>query len=443
MHPTSLSPEQIQTLLRPLAGLPSQAPPAPLRQPLHTVYGGAHLFSAGLPRKLGDLALRALTRYAPQPELLAQALGLPGDAALWAVVHERVRAKLQREPIEDLRIDFEDGYGYRPDEEEDRHAVAAAQALAEGLRAGGLPWMLGLRIKALTPEQAPRAVRTLDLFLTTLAQAHGAPPPRFVVTLPKVQAPAQVAALAVLCGALESRLGWPPGALGIELMIEAPQAVLSAEGVVAPALVTAAGGRCVALHLGAYDYTAALDITAEAQSLEHPACAFARQALQVALCGRGVCLVDGATTELPVGPHRAEALSAAQEEENQRVVWAAWRRHAASVRRALHEGYYQGWDLHPAQLVARYGAVYSFFLSGQREAAARLARFIDQAAQATRAGAVFDDAATGQGLLNFFLRGLACGALCEEEALAAGLSLTELRQRSFARILAGRRSPAG
>jgi len=73
-------------------------------------------------------------------------------------------------------------------------------------------------------------------------------------------------------------------------------------------------------------------------------------------------------------------------------------------------------------------------------AGARLHNFVEKAAQATLVGDVFDDAATGQGLLNYFLRGINCGALTEREALEmTGLSLGELRGRSFLKILNGRR----
>ena len=82
-----------------------------------------------------------------------------------------------------------------------------------------------------------------------------------------------------------------------------------------------------------------------------------------------------------------------------------------------------------------HAAVYSFFLESREEAAARLESFVEKAAQATLLGNIFDDAATGQGLLNFFLRGINCGALTEDEALATGLTLEELRGRSFVKIL--------
>jgi hypothetical protein len=64
---------------------------------------------------------------------------------------------------------------------------------------------------------------------------------------------------------------------------------------------------------------------------------------------------------------------------------------------------------------------------------------MDKLAQATLVGDVFDDAATGQGLLNYFLRALNCGAITEEEVLATGLSVEEVRCRSFAKIVAERR----
>ena len=157
----------------------------------------------------------------------------------------------------------------------------------------------------------------------------------------------------------------------------------------------------------------------------------------------GLWLSDGATNIMPVGPHRAERggppLSEAQTRENRDVVFAAWRLHAQHIRHSLTHGYYQGWDLHPAQLPTRYAAVYAFFLEALAPASERLSNFVARAAQATLVGDVFDDAATGQGLLNFFLRGINCGALTEQEALATGLTLEELRGRSFVQILKNRR----
>jgi len=165
--------------------------------------------------------------------------------------------------------------------------------------------------------------------------------------------------------------------------------------------------------------------------------------MQVALAGTGVWLSDGATNVLPVPIHRATAgrpLTPAQVEDNRQAVHRAWRLHHDDIRHSLTNAFYQGWDLHPAQLVTRYAAVYAFFLESLDAASERLLNFIAKAAQATLVGEVFDDAATGQGLLNFFLRALNCGAVKEEEIGAlTGLSLEELRSGSFVKIVKGRR----
>ena len=427
---TSLSAADVDRLAAPLraanaafmARYPGERPD---RQPVHTVYGGAHLFRADGAVKLGQLARSALAEHAPDAPSLAHAFELEPELA--AKVYPRVVHKLATEPVEDLRIDFEDGYGARPDAEEDGHAVTCANEVARGLAAGTLPPFLGIRIKAMIEETRARSVRTLDLFLTTLLEAtRGVLPPGFVVTLPKLQVPEHAAALADVLDVLEPRLGLAPGAVRFEIMIEQAQAVVGADGrVVVPSLVAAARGRCVAAHFGTYDYTASCGVTAAHQHMGHPACDFAKACMQASLAGTGVWLSDGATSVMPVG--------------DRATVHAAWRRQAADVRRSLAGGFYQGWDLHPAQLVARYVAVYAFYLEALPAATARLSNFVAKAAQATLVGEVFDDAATGQALLNFFLRGLACGAVSEQEVLATGLTLDELRTRSFARILAGRR----
>jgi hypothetical protein len=227
-------------------------------------------------------------------------------------------------------------------------------------------------------------------------------------------------------------------------MVETTQCLIDARGEIAlPRLVAAAGGRCTGAHFGPYDYTASCDITAAHQQLLHPACEFARHIMKVSLSGTGVALSDGATLVLPIGPHRAkkgEALSAAALSENRTVVHRAWRLSYQHIRHALLHGFYQGWDLHPAQLPARYAAVYAFFLEGLETAGQRLRAFLDKAAQATLHGNAFDDAATGQGLLNYFLRAIHCGAITEAEAAEhSGLQRHELLTRSFPRILATRR----
>jgi len=423
------------------------------RQPVHTVYGGAQLFRSDSALRLGMLALKAFAEHAPSPGAFAAAIGLEAPegippAEFAATIHARVKAKLEHEPVEDYRIDFEDGYGNRPDAEEDGHAQAAAHEVARGMKEAALPPFVGIRIKPLSPELAERSLRTLDLFVTALVRETRRLPPGFVVTLPKVTMPEQVGALARALAALEARNRLGRGALRLELMVETPQAILNGSGVAAlPALVAAASGRCRGAHFGTYDYTAACQITAFHQTMTHPACEFAKQVMQVVLAGSGVELSDGATNLMPVGPYRSAPggppLTQEQQLRNRAAVHRAWRLHFDDVRSSLRNGYYQGWDLHPAQLVTRYAAVYSFFLEGLETASLRLRSFVDKAAQATLVGDVFDDAATGQGLLNYFLRGVGCGAITEDEARATGLTLAELRTRSFLRILQGRRAQRG
>jgi citrate lyase beta subunit len=419
----------------------------PRRQPVQTVYGGAQLFRSDTAVKLGARARQAFEQYAPDARTLGRALGLDGrEPDLLPMVHERVAEKLRREPVEDFRIDFEDGYGNRPDAEEDAHARTVAAEVARGLHDGTLPPFIGLRVKPVNAELSGRSIRTLDLFLHTLLTATaGELPPNFVITLPKLTSPAHAAFFADVLDALEARLGLTSGKLVFELMVELPQLIIDAAGsVVLPAVIDAARGRAIAAHFGTYDYTAALNITAGEQRMQHPACDFARHMMQVTLAGRGIWLSDGSTAILPVPPHRAPggaSLDARQRQENEAVVHRAWRLHFDDVRDSLARGFYQGWDLHPGQLVSRYAAVYSFFLSGLDAAGERLRNFIDRAAQATLVGEVFDDAATGQALLNYFLRALNSGAVSEEETLArTGLTHDELRGRSFLTILRDRRS---
>jgi citrate lyase beta subunit len=419
----------------------------PDRQPVHTVYGGAHLFAPDTTAKLGAIALRTLRDYAPDAGALAGALGLDRDLA--ARIYPRIVDKLEREPIEDYRIDFEDGFGHRSDEEEDAVARRTAADVASGLAAGTLPAGIGIRIKTLSDDTLKRrSLRTFGLFLTTLVDAtRGALPQNFVVTLPKITAPDQVARLASACGEFEAAHRLTAGSLKVELMVETPQSIFSPDGAVAlPSLIAHGGGRIVAAHFGTYDYTAALGITAAHQHMLHPSCDFARHIMQVSLAGTGVWLSDGATNIMPVPPHRAPqggTLSPAERAANAAVVHGAWRMHADQIRHSLVNGFYQGWDLHPAQLPTRFAAVYAFFLEGLAPASDRLKNFVRQAAQATLVGEVFDDAATGQGLLNYFLRAMNCGAITEREAIEmSGLTLNELRSRSFSAILEGRRAPS-
>lgn len=411
------------------------------RQPVHVVYGGAHLFKADTAARLGAAALLTLHTHAPDGNSLNAALKAGWDPGFAGAVYDRIVEKLQREPVEDFRLDFEDGYGSRPDEEEDQHACSSAHEVARGVGGGTLPPFCGIRIKPLNEDTRVRSIRTLDLFLSTLtAQTGGKLPRNFVITLPKVQLAAQVTAAESLCDVLEAKLGLEGGTLKLELMIETPQSILGPDGACPiPAFLEAAQGRCGSVHFGVYDYTASYGITAAWQRMGHPACDFARTVMTTVLAGTGIHLSDGATNVLPVGPHRGTELSQDQLRGNQQAVHGAWQMAYQDNWHSLKQGLYQGWDLHPAQLIPRYAAVYSFFLSALPAATARLETFVKKAAQASLFGDVFDDAATGQGLLNFFLRGISCGALTAGEALATGLTLDEIRTRSFQRILESRR----
>jgi hypothetical protein len=444
------------------------------RQPVHVVYGGAQLFRADTAVKLGEVARRTLGEYGAEPIAFARAINLAGAAALPAsaaqaaalarrfaadpeklrrenaaawlalTVHARVREKLEREPVEDFRVDFEDGYGNRPDEEEDRHAHLVAEEMARGMAAGSLPPFLGIRIKPLSPELRARSIRTLDIFLTTLLDAtRGRLPQNFVVTLPKIVVPEQAAALAALLEAFERATNLERGTLRIELMIETPQSIMNERGESnLPRFLDASAGRLAAAHFGTYDYTASCSITAAYQTMTHPACDFAKHMMQVAFAGTGVWISDGATNIMPAPPHRAhpgKKLTPSQRKENSAVVHRAWRLHAEHIRHSLEGGFYQGWDLHPAQLPTRFAAVYAFFLEGLDLAADRLKHFVEKAAKATLIGDIFDDAATGQGLLNFFLRAVNCGAISESEAeRRTGVTAEEIRAASFLKILKNR-----
>jgi citrate lyase beta subunit len=435
--------------------------------------GGANLFKAGFASKLGDLALKTLDTYAPNYGVFARALGLPGADTLPAnsielagltraleenadkvrvsnppawlayTVYNRVLHKLKTEAIEDNRIDFEDGYGNRPDAEEDGHAVQAADEVAQGMVDNILSPFIGIRVKTFSDECKARSIRTLDIFLTRLAEKTGGKlPDNFIVTLPKVVTAAQVSTCAKILANLEAKLGFAKDSLRMEIMIETTQSIINHKGEnTVPLLVEAAGGRCRSAVFGTYDYTASCNITAAHQGHTHPACDFARHVLQVSLAGTGITISDGATTSMPIGPHKAPkdgALTPLQQEENRAVVHGAWKLHFDNIMHSLRHAYYQGWDLNPGQLPVRYAAIDTFFLSGLADASARLNAFLNKAAQATLVGNTFDDAATGQGLLNFFLRGMACGAITEQEVLATGITLDELRSRSFVHIVNNR-----
>ncbi|MEV7041020.1 aldolase/citrate lyase family protein [Amycolatopsis sp. NPDC051061] len=349
----------------------------PGRQPVHTVYVPASQYRTRLVADWGKQAMRVFIEH-------AELLGVEDD------VYERVRAKLLTEPIEDLRIDFEDGYGRVPGDVEDAAARAAGQTLAT---TGGTPFC-GIRFKSFEAATRRRGIRTLDLFLGSLLD-HGPLPPGFVVTLPKVTAVEQVSVAAEVLERLESAYGLAAGTLRFEVQIETAQSIVDLDGTLSVArIVRAASGRCSGLHYGTYDYSAGLGIAAAYQSMEHPAADLAKGLMQVAVAGTGVRLSDGSTNKLPIG----DALP------------AAWAEHLRLVRRSLERGFYQGWDLHPHQLPTRFAATYAFYRSGFTAAVERLRAYADK-----QAGGVLDEPATAQALAVYLLRGLDCGALDEGE----------------------------
>lgn len=443
----------------------------PDRQPVHTVYGGANLFKYDTCQKMGEIALRSLQTYAPDFITLAKALGFEGHKELpdeekkrekllhkmekmdreefrespaWLpyTVYYKIIEKLKTEPVEDFRIDFEDGFGNRSDEEEDATAIQAAKEVAIGMQKQTLSPFIGIRIKPFTEDHKLRGAKTLDLFLTTLlTESNGRLPENFVVMLPKVTIPEQVTTLVRFFDIIEKKFGLEHGSLKMETMVEATQIIMDAEGRNPLMRIIHAGeGRLIAAHFGTYDYTASCGITAKYQTMDHPVCDFAHHMTKVALGGTGIFLSDGATNVMPVAPHRGEKLTNKQLKENRESVHNAWRIGYRHTMHSLINGFYQGWDLNPAQLPMRYAATYYFFLSSMNDATHRLKTFVDRAAISTLTGDIFDDAATGQGLLNFFLKAMNCGAITETEATATGLTVEEIRMKSFYKILQGRRN---
>lgn len=410
------------------------------RQPVHTLYGGANLFKSDGAILLGKRALEILETYAPNHEVFGKVFGLKNENDFSKKIYDKVVAKLKTEAIEDYRIDFEDGYGNRSNEEEDATAIETAKEVAQGMKDNTLSPFIGIRIKPFTEEMKERGLRTLDIFVSTLVKETGGKlPNNFVVMLPKVTIPEQPETLANFFDILEEELKLPKGILKMEMMVETTQAIMSIDGTnPLYKFVKASKGRCIAMHFGTYDYTASCSITAKYQEMDHPVCDFAHHVTKVALAHTAIWLSDGATNTMPIGPHRGE-LTEEQKQENMQVVHRAWKKGYDHIRHSLWNGFYQGWDLNPAQFAMRYAAVYAFFLESYDDAVERLKTFVEKAARATLIGDVFDDAATGQGLLNYFLRALNSGAITEEEVLATGLSLDEIRGRSFKKILENRK----
>ena len=367
------------------------------RQPVHTVYVPADTYTADLPERWGREALNLVAANGGVAEL-CRSLGVTEE--LSAEIAPRVEAKLASEPIEDLRLDFEDGYGNRGDDAEDAEAVRAARELAGAVDDGRAPAFAGLRFKCFEEPTRRRGVRTLDLFLSTLLE-HGDLPNNLVITFPKVSTVSQVEAMVAVCEAYETAAGLPPGRLRFEIQVETPQLIIGSDGRLPVAAAIAAGaGRVTALHYGTYDYSASLGVSAEYQSLAHPAADFAKEVMQVAVAGTGVHLADGSTNVLPVG--------------SPEQVQAAWRLHHDLVRRCLERAYYQGWDMHPGHLPTRFIANFAFYREGFGRAASRLSAYVHRDATG-----ILDEPATARALARYLYRGYVCGAVDSAELRGA------------------------
>ncbi|MGZ3142937.1 DUF6986 family protein [Lentzea chajnantorensis] len=382
MYETSLSPDDVARVTARLSTVERKVPVG--RQPVHTCYVPAGRLIGSTVDDWGREALESIDE-----DLLPD---LP-DGVL-----DRVRAKLRREPVEDLRIDFEDGYGAPEDDVEDMDAESTAHIVSRWLENGTAPPSFGVRIKSFdTRASRERGLRTLDIFLTALEEV----PPGFVITFPKVTSAEQVEVFADV-------LDLFGGDLRFEIQVETARSVVDDQGRLAiPGFIAAGRGRVSGLHFGTYDYTADCGLPAAQQHLAHGACDFARHVMQVSTAGTGVRLSDGSTNVLPVGKQKQHG----------------WLTHYELTRRSLEHGFYQGWDLHPAQLVTRYAAVYAFYREGLSADARRLEDYTRRVA-----GGVLDEPATAQALSAFFLRAVDCGALDPAEVHAAtGLDETALR----------------
>ena len=410
---------------------------AGLGQPIHTVYVPADQAAPGLSRDWGRRALASLEAYAPTPAELAEALGLGagsggpgtgwGPGGLELSVDEiddawpLLRRALQEAPIQDLRLDLEDGYGPHTDDEEDAHADAAAEVLlAEAADPIG-PRRLGIRHRSLEAATRARAVRTLDRVIGRLASSADGVPAGFVVTLPKVIHVDQVRVYVTLLDALEQAHGLPGGSLRFEIQVETPQTILAADGTLPLGpMIDAGAGRVTGLHYGTYDYSAAMGVGAAHQRADHPVALTAKAAMRLAAAGTGIEVSDGSTNRLPVG--------------DSPTVHANWAEHARLVLAAYADGIRQGWDLHPAQLVTRHLTTIVVQRRGLAGKLERLAAYLG-AGTAARGGEL-DEPATAQTLAADVVRGVEAGAASRDHVEAAtGATLEALRALADRRVV--------
>lgn len=370
------------------------------RQPVHTVYVPGNRYAETTPADWGSAALAAATDAGGLDAVAALVGASSGTDCEPETLAALVETKLTTEPIEDLRIDFEDGYGTVDDATEDADVARAIAALRSALDAGTSTPFVGTRFKCFEAGTRARGLRTLDMFVSGLVDSGGLPD-GLSLTLPKVTSVDQVEAMVTVASALEAANGLPAGRIRFEVQVETPQAILGADGSASVAQFIHAGqGRVSSLHYGTYDYSASLGIAAAYQSMEHPAADHAKNVMQLAVAGTGVHMSDGSTNILPVG--------------NPDNVAMAWKLHARLVRRHLERGIYQGWDMHPAQLVTRYLATYAFYRGAFAPAATRLRNYVHQLDST-----IMDEPATARALANVIRRGSVCGALTVEEIESA------------------------
>lgn len=396
---------------------------------MHTVYGGAHLYKTDTVTKLQSKARESFTTLVPEETTLAKVFNIHAESQskttwLTHTVYQKIKHRLEGASIQDFRIDFEDGFGPRPSAEEDFYAQAAADALANTVHHGLVPCRIGIRIKSMGNQTRQRALRTLTLFLGRFISQCPLPLPNpFIVTLPKVEFKSEPADLNQALTHLESEFGLVHNSIKMELMVESPLALMDSSGVCPlPSFAEACKERLLGVHLGAYDLTAGMDVPGPFQDLSHPACVYARTLMKAAFGSSSIELADGASHLIPIG-----------EPSDIQSMWGRIYQH---VRRSLSEGYYHGWDIHPAQIPPRYAALYTFFLDHQENTTRRLKQLLETYTKASRVGVAFDDAASGSGLLNFFRKGFSCGAFASEDLKAAGLSIEDLQVPSVAHLLA-------
>ena len=302
------------------------------RQPVHTVYVPADRYHPDLPAQWGAAAAACVEARRDRGGLAAPPGWIDGSPPRSPLAS---CAKLAAEPIEDLRLDFEDGYGPRPDDEEDARRRGDGEPLADaappGPRRRCRPAVQVLRgadppPRATHPRPVPRHP----------ARRPAACPTGWSSRCPRSARSSQVAGHGRRSAGGSRRRRTPRRSLRFEIQVETPQLIIGADGTRPVAAADPrrwrAGHRPALRHLRLQRLAAASP--RPTRPCDHPAADFAKQ-------------VDAGGRRRHRGaPVRRLHQRAAGRRPAQ--VHAAWRLHAGLVRRALERGFYQGWDLHPA-----------------------------------------------------------------------------------------------